>query len=363
MQLRDYVLALLRSQRPCPNPKPKKHRKISHMSSLVLLLLQKTGTLRHAKLVIFLTRIFRPRRRQVLGVTIPNLDEWPQTMDACLSSRAAEKLGEFTVPKTSPLATVIVSAFRSEDYLDRFIANLLEQEYIEHCEVVIVLSDPSQAESSIFRHRLGHLPFVRLIEIEGHLSIYQSWNLAIKQSSSPYITNMNVDDFRHPQSLAIQISEAYASNADVVWQDFYLNLDFHRDWETIKSVGLRSNLSSPSVSSLSRGINAPHNAPMWSRELHTRLGYFDETLTSGADHDFWIRAAIAEARFHKSAHVHVSYFYNPKGMSTKLGSPSTLEGMGILHKYRKQAKFFASPGKKSAFKDPQQAENSHSRPA
>jgi len=330
------------------------------MRSLGLLLLQKTGTLRHAQLVVFLTRIFRPRKKQVLGVTIPNLSECPQTIDACSNSRATEKLGEFKVPKTSPLATVIVSAFRSEDYLDRFIANLLEQECIEQCEVVIVLSDPSLTESSILRHRLGHLPFIRLIEIKGYLSIYQSWNLAINQSSSPYITNMNVDDFRHPQSLAIQISEAYANNADVVWQDFYLNLDLNWDWETIKNVGLRSNLTPPSVSSLSRGVNAPHNAPMWSRKLHTRLGFFDETLTSGADHDFWIRAAISEAKFYKSAHVHVSYFYNPKGMSTKLGSPSTLEGLGILHKYRKQAKFFASPGKNSTFKDPQRTKNSHS---
>lgn len=252
-------------------------------------------------------------------------------------------MGEFQVPEGHfPLATVIVSTFRSEGYLERFISNLLEQKHIERCEVIIILSEPSEAESSILRQCLGHLPFVRLIEVEGHITIYQAWNIAIRESSAPYITNMNVDDLRHSQSLEIQLAEAYSKNADVIWQDFYLSIDPTANWEAVKSFGRRSHLSPPTVSSLSRGVNAPHHAPMWSRELHARVGYFDETLTSGADHDFWIRAAISGARFHKSKHVHVAYFFNPQGMSTKLGSPSSIEGIRILHKYRNQAKFFSS---------------------
>jgi glycosyltransferase involved in cell wall biosynthesis len=301
--------------------------------------------LRYGQFVNFLAEMFRPRRRKVLGVPIPKLDEWLGGIDSFSSPLGTERIGGFKVPETPfLLATVIVSTFRSETYLDRFISNLLEQQSIERCEVIIILSDPSDTETSILRQRLGHLPYIRLVEIGSHITIYQAWNTAIQESSAPYITNMNVDDLRHPQSLAIQIAEAYSSKADVVWQDFYLSIDPRADWESIKSFGRRSNLSPPTASTLSRGINAPHNAPMWKRELHERVGYFDERLTSGADHDFWIRAAISGAKFYKSPHVHVSYFFNPQGMSTKLGSPSLLEGMGILHKYRKQAKLFSNLG-------------------
>lgn len=303
--------------------------------------------LRYGKFVSLLAEMFPPRRRKVLGVPIPKLDEWLGGTDSALSSLGAEKIGEFKVPEIPLLlATVIVSTFQSEKYLDRFITNLLEQQSIERCEVIFIVSNPSEAETSILRQRLGHLPFVRLLEIEGQITIYQAWNTAIQESSAPYITNMNVDDLRHPQSLAIQITEAYSTKAEVIWQDFYLSLDPNADWESVKHFGRRSNLSPPTVSSLSRGVNAPHHAPMWNRELHSRIGYFDENLASGADHDFWIRAAISGARFQKGTHVHASYFFNPNGMSTKLGSPSLLEGMGILHRYRKYAKLFPVRGKK-----------------
>jgi len=308
--------------------------------SLVLLLLQKSGALGFPALVTLLswTRAYSRRKRKFLDIEVPTSTQWEIDIAAHSTTASSTKLGEFQIPADGyPLATVIVTTFRSEQYLEKFVANLLEQTCIEKCEVLIVMSTPSPLESSILESRLTHLPFVRLIKTPEKVTIYRAWNIAVRESSAPYITNMNVDDLRHPQSLEIQIADAYRTKADVIWQDFYLNLDHSANWETIKNIGLKSNLSAVSKSSLAGGVNAPHNAPMWSRQLHSQIGFFDERFLSGADHDFWIRAAVSGAKFYKSDQAHVAYFLNPGGMSTKTDSPSRIEGLKILHKYRRYA--------------------------
>lgn len=307
---------------------------------LILLMLQRTGTLGLPGLINLLswTRAYSRRKRKFLDISVPTLAKWKKDIEAKSTPAGAQKLGEFQIPSVGyPLATVIVTTFRSEQYLESFVSNLLEQTAIEKCEVLIVMSAPAKEEISILERRLGQSPFVRLIEVAEKVTIYEAWNIATRQSSGPYITNMNVDDLRHPQSLEIQIADAYRTKSDVIWQDFYLSLDHKANWETIKNIGLRSNLAPVSQSSLARGVNAPHNAPMWSRQLHTKIGFFDESFLSGADHDFWLRAAVSGARFHKSDQAHVAYFLNPEGMSTKTDSPSRIEGLRILHKYRRYA--------------------------
>jgi GT2 family glycosyltransferase len=149
---------------------------------------------------------------------------------------------------------------------------------------------------------------------------------------------MNADDIRHPLSLEIQVSELEKmTGVDVVYQDVYYTLRQNLTFDTIARIGMKSNLPEASTNVLARGVNVPHNAPMWRRTLHDRVGLFDETFLSAGDHDFWIRASIKGAKFKKSEQVHVSYYINPDGMSTKKNSPGSSEGLKILDTYRQYA--------------------------
>jgi len=233
-----------------------------------------------------------------------------------------------------PFAAILVSLYRSEAYLEDFAKNVLSQSIIQNCQLILISVDPTDAERQKLDSIFAGLPFVKLIFVDERIGIYEAWNLAIRSSTAPFITNMNVDDLRHPESLRIQVGDLLASGSDVVYQDVYYTLKHGLDWASIESIGMRSKLPQVTTQTLARGINCPHNAPMWRRELHDRIGLFDDTFRSAGDHDFWIRASIAGATFFKSEYPHVAYFINPEGMSTKIDSPGRREGIAILEKYR-----------------------------
>jgi hypothetical protein len=234
-----------------------------------------------------------------------------------------------------PFAAILVSLYRSEAYLEDFAKNVLSQSIIQNCQLILISVDPTDVERQKLNSIFAGLPFTKLLFLEERIGIYEAWNLAIRNSTAPFITNMNVDDLRHPESLRIQVGDILTSGSDVVYQDVYYTLKHGLDWSSIESIGMRSRLPEVSTQTLARGINCPHNAPMWRRELHERIGMFDERFRSAGDHDFWIRASIAGATFYKSEHPHVSYFINPEGMSTKSDSPGRVEGAKILEKYRR----------------------------
>jgi hypothetical protein len=138
---------------------------------------------------------------------------------------------------------------------------------------------------------------------------------------------MNVDDSRRNDSLEIQLGTFHEHPwADVVYQDIFFTLDPHLDWEVIEYMGYRTNLPPVTIPDLVMfGINAPHNAPMWRRNVHTELGYFNESLKSAGDYEFWIKCAANNKKFIKSKECHVSYYVNPDGLSTSSSSPSFTE--------------------------------------
>jgi GT2 family glycosyltransferase len=246
--------------------------------------------------------------------------------------------GSFNSELNTPYVTVLVSLYKSDDYLKSFLENIKTQTIIDKCEVVIVCVSPSEFERSALNLFALENNYVTLMFSEIRIGIYEAWNRAITVSTARFITNMNADDIRHPLSLEIQVSELEKDDdIDVVYQDVFYTLRQNLEFDSIARVGMKSNLPQASTEILARGINAPHNAPMWRRSLHDRIGLFDETFMSAGDHDFWIRASIAGANFKKSEEVHVCYFINPKGMSTKKKSPGTAEGMKILDTYRRYA--------------------------
>lgn len=324
-----------------------------------LLILQRTGLILPLLLVFKLAaRLGMPisvspaKRKLLLGTRIPTPEEWRARMAAveqALSEQGSGGQGsggrsilltERNDPASQsrierPLISVLVTTFGSERYLPNFLSNLAAQTALPQAEVIVVAVQPTEGERAMLQAASESMPMLRLIEAPERLGIYAAWNLALSESAAPFVTNMNVDDQRHPQSLEWQLAELQQTGADVVYQDVYLTLQHDIDWGLVERVGERTQLPLVGLSDLARGINAPHNAPMWRRELHQRVGLFDERYRSAGDHDFWIRVAIAGGRFHKSAAAHVAYFVNPDGMSTSLNSPGAIEGLTLLARYRR----------------------------
>ena len=237
--------------------------------------------------------------------------------------------------------TVISSIYRPEHLFDLFLGNLIEQSIFDHTEIVLILVDPNDLEILLARNFAKEYQNVILEIIKSRITIYEAWNLAIKKSSAPFITNMNIDDLRSPDSLETQVVFMKEHPwVDIGYQDFYYLLDRDLDWTSVVNVGAKSMSNTVSLTELIHfGLNPPHNAPIWKRDVHTKIGYFDETLRSAGDYDFWIRAAIGELVFAKIPKSTVGYFVNPLGMSTSTNSPSRKEEGEIREKYRNSIDF------------------------
>ena len=231
---------------------------------------------------------------------------------------------EYVAP--NPQATVLSSLYRSDKFLDSFLENLRKQTIFHELEIMFVLVMPSDYELNLCRIFANNYSNVKMMVSENLISIYEAWNWGIINSSSPYITNMNADDLRRPDSIQIQVETADKNMwADVIYQDVIYSLDRTMSWETIEKLNFRSHLGPVSVGSLLAGLNFPHNGPLWRRELHDELGLFDINFKSAGDFDFWLRCALVNKRFLKVRDTHVSYFINPEGMSTKIDGPGSME--------------------------------------
>jgi hypothetical protein len=204
----------------------------------------------------------------------------------------------------------------------------------------MVLVDPIDSETKLAEQFADRYANVILEIVETRISIYSAWNIAIAKCSTPFITNMNIDDIRSVDSLEVQLNYMKSHPwVDVGYQDFFYLLDKDLDWTSIANIAAVSQSPPVTLSELVWfGINSPHNGPIWKSELHARFGLFDERLRSAGDYEFWIRVVSQGGVFAKMSKPTVGYFLNPDGMSTSIDSPSTEEEIAVREKYRSKIK-------------------------
>jgi glycosyltransferase involved in cell wall biosynthesis len=285
----------------------------------------------------------------IMGYPVISTVEWQKKKDIELSKREqhqnlftlmSEELkpetGDHTLESIQCELTVIISIYRSGELLDLFLGNLKEQSIFEKTEVIIVLVDPKLSERELIVNFAESHPNVELEIAFSRITIYSAWNLAIKKCSTPYITNMNVDDLRSPNSLEVQLKFMESHPwVDVGYQDFYYLRDRDLDWISVANIGAISKSPPVTLTELAWfGLNPPHNAPIWKRDLHAKIGYFDENFMSAGDYEFWMRAVTNGIIFAKMHESTVGYFLNPDGLSTSANSPSAQEEQDLKNKYR-----------------------------
>ncbi len=278
----------------------------------------------------------------LLGGKVISKNEWKKKLE--ILRKGNPNFSKEKVPSLSKLypfdgkdsISVISSLYRSEEYLEKWINNLKDQSIFEEIEIVIVAVNSSDFEMEHLDKFSKLHSNVKVLYIPDRIGIYQAWNLALGNANGTLITNANVDDLRGPYSLEIQRSMfTVFPFIDITYQDVLFSFAKDANWLEIESMNQSSCLPHVTMTVLTSGLNPPHNAPMWRKNLHDELGNFDETYASAGDYEFWFRCLFAKKIFLKSREKHVSYYYNPKGLSTKRGGAGLEESIKILKKYQK----------------------------
>ncbi len=234
----------------------------------------------------------------------------------------------------SPNTTIVTSLYRGKKFLKTFLENITNQTFFSRCELVIIDANSPENEYEIIKDYLGYYNNINYMRLQETIGIYESWNLAIKETNSEFITNANVDDLHRFDGLELK-TKALMENPsiDVVYSDIYYSFIENLPFEIAEKCNIRTHLPVANKDNLLK-FNSPHNSPIWRRSLHDKIGYFDTSYKSAADYEFWLRAAVSGSSFMKLAEPVVLYYHNPQGMSTKQKSPGQIEGQIIIKTYK-----------------------------
>jgi glycosyltransferase involved in cell wall biosynthesis len=182
--------------------------------------------------------------------------------------------------------TVITSLYNCQLYLESFLDAVGKLTNSEEVEVLLIHNSPSPAEMAIIKRRLPGLPFVKHMEVPRE-GLYATWNRGIALADSKYIAIWNVDDVRLPESLKDQ-ADCLDENMDAAmcYGDFIIVDEYGKIEGQV--------INEPDFTNNTQEFHRKHHIgcfPMWRKNIHAAIGYFDEQFRLIADLDFQIRVA------------------------------------------------------------------------
>ena len=194
--------------------------------------------------------------------------------------------------------TVLFSVKGGEEFLLPYFENLrLAIEGVKS-EVAVVLESPSAAALEIVLAELSKLRNFRLYIASGS-TIYAAWNLALKDSRSELVSNLNVDDIRAPRSYAEQLElMKLRPDASLLYSNYLIADKYVGAWASASAVETVIQVPEVSLESfVLGGTNPVHASPVWRRKVHESFGYFNPKFVSSGDTEFWLRLLLADETF------------------------------------------------------------------
>ena len=183
-------------------------------------------------------------------------------------------------------ATILVSIYKGERFLEVFMRYLISLNDFAFYEIILLHNDPLESELNIIEPYLAAHDNIRHQKIPLE-PLYCTWNRGISLASAQYITVWNIDDIRLPESVRWQL-DCLRSNGGVgiafgdIWgtrthdakkDEFY----WHPDFKSKKGQYFRRHM-----------IGC---FQMWRKSIHNDVGYYDEQFKLVGDFDFQIRTA------------------------------------------------------------------------
>lgn len=227
--------------------------------------------------------------------------------------------------------SAIVSAYYAEEFLEGRLDNLLKQSL--QPEVIVVCQTGSK------EHEIAKKFDVKIIETPDIPTLYEAWNMAIKQATGEYITTANCDDRFYPRAIE-KLARALDEHKDYAMA--YSNIDMV---EEIDGAPVRQfDWMEGGLETLVMKGCFLGPMPMWRKSLHDKYGYFleKETLRNGdeykyhivSDYEFWMRLAAGNEKFFKVREFLGAYLSHQNNLEHKHPVRRHWEDGRVKSKYR-----------------------------
>lgn len=193
--------------------------------------------------------------------------------------------------------TAIVSAYNSSRFLRGCLEDLEAQTIADRLEIVVVDSGSLENEGEIvaeFQQKYDNIKYIRT-ERE---TVYGAWNVGVKAAQGKYLTNANTDDRHRNDAFEIQekMLDLHPEFA-LVFGNVLVTETPNETFENNTTVGTipypdhdRQNLLAGNC------LVGPQ--PMWRKSVHDEYGYFDDSMVTSGDYEFWTRIAQTNDFYH-----------------------------------------------------------------
>ena len=196
--------------------------------------------------------------------------------------------GAITVVENRPLVSAILITRNRESHLRECLCGLMEQSVSDRMEVIVVDEGSDQCESAVvvdLQRRHQNLVYLRIpVAGAGGTGI----NMAVKIASGKYLTVLEATD-RLKRDAYEQLATALEANpsAMLVYGDTCFTAIAHESFANHTSYGkvIWPDYTSQQLTQLSE--IAPH--PLWRRELHDSVGFFQQGYQNQGMREFLLR--------------------------------------------------------------------------
>ena len=231
------------------------------------------------------------------------------------------------------IVSAIVSTYNAEKFIHGCLDNLENQTIADRLEIIVVNSGSTENEEAIVREFQQKYENIKYIRTNKRETVYAAWNRGIKAATGEYITNANTDDRHRKDAYEIMV-KILEDNSDValVYADVIITETENETFENCTPVGTFKWLEWNREDLLNIGcFMGPQ--PMWRKALHGEYGYFDKTLVTSGDYEYWLRISQTHNFFHLPVFLGL-YLRSPYSIEHSNRKTQKIENNRILKMYK-----------------------------
>lgn len=197
--------------------------------------------------------------------------------------------------KDRPRVSAIVSTYKSAAFIGECLDDLTGQTIADRLEIIVIDAASPEDERSVvaeYQRRYPNIP-IRYHRTDSRIGVYAAWNLAARMARGDYLISCSTNDRLRSDACEI-LARTLDERPDValVYGNSFMSQQPHQRFETAELCSLYLWPEYRYEDLIDRCMVGPH--PMWRREVHERIGYFDERYIALGDQEFWLRLGESE---------------------------------------------------------------------
>jgi glycosyltransferase involved in cell wall biosynthesis len=211
------------------------------------------------------------------------------------------------------LVSIVIPTYNRADLLPQAIQSALNQTY-ENTEIIIVDDGSTDDTPDLCRKYAGESRVRYIRKRNG--GIGSALNTGISAMKGEWFKWLSSDDYLQPEAVELLLRKAHDVNGKIIYSSYRVVdaknevIDFCPEYQ-------RSYLDF--VAHLVRAHIGNGSSILIHRSVFEKVGLFDESLKSGEDYEFWLRACLLHKyRFHCLQAFVLNYRKHQKQLSSQI---------------------------------------------